>query len=1031
MLRLCFIDKYKEENWNLELSSQDIATQFSTARSSLAKADVAVARLNTDLSSTRESLDTSKLYGERVAEELEALKGRFELEMAGMRKHSAGLQREKSDLLGTLEGLKSEAANRARGIKRSSSHVSTINGIEESLPEVDEADEDELFGKERGARRKTGEGYLPASTSELFSDFDENEGDPLNSHSPLASRWEGTTTGDVDDLRLSLSHAQRTIATLRNSLAKEKSRRMEGASPSAGWEETSDEGHGDSSRELSTPHSVRSNAAARGSARGSRGGSAARRRRGSFLPSRLGREVAGDTSIEEDEDEEMLDSFEGQGGIFDHQFPSSHSHGSPTPLDGDDHSEEDESMQQSESMNFDSPVSRRQSNQLSFDRDSAPAPRPASISSMSFLKDGRSLSGSILRDRSMEVAEAPKVVWVNEATMTDPIESPAPIVISLSHFSTQTTPEPVIAPIIIDKSHFAAQTDPLPVAPVIVKSHFSAQTDPLPIIGAPAPVVIIKHDISAQTNPIPIIHKKEMGIATDFVAPPSPPPTPVLPVLREMGTAMTPIGRSVEFGTATEPVKEVAKREIGTSMRIVVPEAQSGSDRRLTLVDYLTSMPTPASMSNGFDSPRGGDTETEDGFEDAREGVTPALTPAFAPGSWNAAREDLVEGVNAGLGLSSTALREVVEVGVQTDDVYIQSVAERLLSQQEEQTPRPHLLVLRDSNRESINTFGKPEPTEDELEVLAAVADAYSNQISPMMTNGGFPTRTITASPLSQHQRDSMTSIYSEPEVTEMIPITEVPASKGNKDKGREEEVEGLMGPPPTPSSRLAAKSKSVAVVAETPVVPPSRPTSPPPADLLFRAQSPTYDLDYERNGGSTRLYVPGSRSYSSQSMGPTSLQRVTTQVVRPRASTAMGDYGTITTPIQSRYSSTSLRNDRRHGASSSMSDAASFASRRTSGASDRTSEGGAAFENQMRRNNAASGETGGETSDPAVIHAITQTMIGEFLYKYTRRTLGKGYSEKRHKRFFWIHPYSKTMYWSASDHGAQGVNQSSSKSGT
>lgn len=71
----------------------------------------------------------------------------------------------------------------------------------------------------------------------------------------------------------------------------------------------------------------------------------------------------------------------------------------------------------------------------------------------------------------------------------------------------------------------------------------------------------------------------------------------------------------------------------------------------------------------------------------------------------------------------------------------------------------------------------------------------------------------------------------------------------------------------------------------------------------------------------------------------------------------------------------------------------------------------------------------GGPTTDPAIIHAITQTMIGEFLYKYTRRTLGKGHGQGRHKRFFWVHPYTKTLYWSSADPGSSNVSESSAKS--
>jgi len=69
-------------------------------------------------------------------------------------------------------------------------------------------------------------------------------------------------------------------------------------------------------------------------------------------------------------------------------------------------------------------------------------------------------------------------------------------------------------------------------------------------------------------------------------------------------------------------------------------------------------------------------------------------------------------------------------------------------------------------------------------------------------------------------------------------------------------------------------------------------------------------------------------------------------------------------------------------------------------------------------------------STDPMVIHAITQTMIGEFLYKYTRRTIGKGHGEKRHRRFFWVHPYTKTLYWSSADPGSSNVSESSAKSG-
>jgi hypothetical protein len=67
--------------------------------------------------------------------------------------------------------------------------------------------------------------------------------------------------------------------------------------------------------------------------------------------------------------------------------------------------------------------------------------------------------------------------------------------------------------------------------------------------------------------------------------------------------------------------------------------------------------------------------------------------------------------------------------------------------------------------------------------------------------------------------------------------------------------------------------------------------------------------------------------------------------------------------------------------------------------------------------------ETG--ASNANMIGLITQTMIGDWLYKYTRKTVGNGISENRHQRYFWIHPYTRTLYWSTNapglnDHGGK-----------
>jgi hypothetical protein len=56
--------------------------------------------------------------------------------------------------------------------------------------------------------------------------------------------------------------------------------------------------------------------------------------------------------------------------------------------------------------------------------------------------------------------------------------------------------------------------------------------------------------------------------------------------------------------------------------------------------------------------------------------------------------------------------------------------------------------------------------------------------------------------------------------------------------------------------------------------------------------------------------------------------------------------------------------------------------------------------------------------TDPRMIRAITQVMIGEYLWKYTRKAGREEMSEKRHRRYFWLHPYNRTLYWSETDPG-------------
>ncbi|PWZ00294.1 hypothetical protein BCV70DRAFT_160991 [Testicularia cyperi] len=278
------------------------------------------------------------------------------------------------------------------------------------------------------------------------------------------------------------------------------------------------------------------------------------------------------------------------------------------------------------------------------------------------------------------------------------------------------------------------------------------------------------------------------------------------------------------------------------------------------------------------------------------------------------------------------------------------------------------------------------------------------------------------------------------------------------------------MPPPPTmpPPPSVTAKRTSLGGNAAAP----PRPTSPPPADLLTRAQQRHLQIPAGGSGGEPLRSVSraSTRSGPPPSSYPANSQRVrqqsagtTTGSIRsrtysgeasPSAATALDAsiYNGITSggrkSIGSRKSAgVAARRPpvgpRQSSAASFVSDVTSEVSRRlsmmSSRASDADGDADAGDETFVVRPG-ASGPKGGvrglsefggaESTDPAIIHAITQTMIGEYMFKYTRKSMGRGgHSDKRHKRYFWLHPYTKTLYWTISDPGGAKVSEGTSKS--
>lgn len=72
---------------------------------------------------------------------------------------------------------------------------------------------------------------------------------------------------------------------------------------------------------------------------------------------------------------------------------------------------------------------------------------------------------------------------------------------------------------------------------------------------------------------------------------------------------------------------------------------------------------------------------------------------------------------------------------------------------------------------------------------------------------------------------------------------------------------------------------------------------------------------------------------------------------------------------------------------------------------------------------------TNASLQDRHMIQVITQVVIGEYLFKYTRRRGLTGITDNRHERYFWVHPYTLTLYWSHDNPAIELRNNGKAKS--
>ena len=1126
-------DKYKEENWNLEVTLQELRIQFSDSQSTVQRLEGEHKRLTRQFNKAREATDQHKNEAERLKNGLEELKANHETAIAQARRQTASLQRDKSDLQQSVDSMKAEIARLNRRLPRMGSPMTPEGRDRSDLLTPHDREISDVFSTAPSTSRRRGD------TSAMFSADGEYDSSPDVSpsrpfHAP------NHPSNEVEALQQRLAHAQRQINTLKSTLQREKELKIEyrkrlDASPNVSVSDlNTEEFVTDDDTEDGTPGTGK-HPRRLGSFRVGRGGRGRGRGRGGItLIQRLEHAARGPPSdFEEDEEFGVITSTPPPPPALPVFFGGG--------AEADDEPEPD--------YRDEEPVAEPPSNRGSLDgldpafanvlrRSSSSGSLPYNRSPLRQAVVSRTLPRRSRGGAAFQEARPASLVGQPEAlaaelfgTGMDSVAE-AETVVETAEFGCQTElevvaselPPPIqITPAAPENAEFGVQVDPeVPEPKVMVDT--PTQTDPEPILRPEPKVVLERADTGVQHESIEVPRfYAESSIETDPIVEHQTIPIALpasLPDTLQAGVQGLSI-QTTEATVQTLPVPVLEKVDIEVQTTLVPSSSafafDAGEDADGVLSDPITPPTLPHDSSGDttiyggilaselelgdgeLDDTRtetGADTDTEADYQDARQSIvlttpTPSMEDYQSMQTFSDGEDGEETDGAESIKVSMLSYRQGSESGGSVtppplEPVRIDAVRVTYDSQavQAEPPEEPTPIPVSTSDPEPIPAplpIPVAEPPKAELKEIAVQTDKWvstppaspvhprgpsllgpfktasagSHQFqyiaphSPGPATTSTPTHSVPPSPsaVTSGVRDSVATIIPAPRslthdrrqsiestlsgADDNTPRSRIPvAAPAPVDKSRPPMMilpppprapppPNSMPPPPfIPERRIPTSSTSSHDVA------PGRPISPPPPELIQRATTPTF--------GSLRGNLPRQHGSSLPPTAQGLASRPSTHSFRSAANVASHVIPPNVISIFSRerdrvrgMSSTSLQSDRSLGSgrSSMSSDNHYYPARSQSRATNAPPTAGVLPQNGSA-NSAARG------TDPAILHAITQTMIGEFLYKYTRRTIGKGHGERRHKRFFWVHPYTRTLYWSDADPGSSNVSESSAKSG-
>ncbi|ORZ00755.1 hypothetical protein BCR43DRAFT_561170 [Syncephalastrum racemosum] len=985
-------ERLKEESWNLELAKQELTLSVTELQQNLHRANAEQKRMAENMNDLTTEIEHMRDREEKMAATLEAMKQRHEHDMSTIRRHSAGLQREKADYAKQLEALSSELAiakAQSRIAKRSHSELkpaASVDAAEEPKPSTS---------------TPTKEGSTPGTTPP-----------PSPKQTPTRNQQL-----EVETLKTSLAHAHRMVSNLRSNLHREKTEKFELKKLLTESQETIEQLQNDPRLwvDAGYPKSSTTNGSADQAQAGRRNRKT--KRRVPVSKTRVTRPSRGAESLEE------LFELDNNRRRKDSQAQSSSS-ASATDESDSEYDEDD-------------------------DDEDAPAPGALSDELSKHAKDDKKHAADAPRSLGDELSAA----FSPSPAAAEEIEKEKPASSGESHADAATAAAAgalvgaaataaeahVTKPVTVEVS---TQTDEAPATPTVEQA---AQTD------APEPTVLSDHTLPAfDVAPRP---SHDQFVQCDAAA------------THEIGVQCMPTSTDAAVQYESQAVESSTQCEVPEGITKEVQHSPSGVDQGTEPIVFATYH--DAAIQS--DAPKVHDVsvqcdETSDASAAGVAGLgATAGASAVDDGSKtkesSAPSSSIVGAIGAGaLGLGALASRAFGRNNETTDaPTEAQDPASAVAKGSDdasgaagEQNPKESSSsAAKASNEDSVfATVDASSATLQASTTAVASSDASSTEKAADTTNADTPLEgaalsAINAadSPETPRAERSQSASTQDPTGDVAVPGTlasdsmDAEASRAEADnidqnedklftkaetdalvaaavadalkKAREQDGSQIGDDEDTKrhtcdmTSNTAAVGTAAAAIAAgagAAAVPhrpsladlaarspktdsdvPVRPSSPPPAHLLSRvAHTPS---------------IASSTYRSSLGSAANSIDKGKTPI--------RNDRGLFASPLLAQ------QNGR-----PSQDSAPSASSISTSEPRPSTEFDTSSFRSDM----------GG---DPSHIALITQTMIGDWLWKYTRNPVGGTLSDRRHKRYFWIHPYTRTLYWS---HRAPGTRGSEAK---